>query len=159
MKPGHRYCYMSREFAQQHAFIPKDAAPGLYGYSGITNLGNWPIKVGEKTVEQQVMLVESSYFPIILGRSSSFPRLALFFWLVGKAEPVSGSRSFMEKRDVKTDPLDQTSVQFLDTGEIIPTDVVVVKVGGPFFSLPALCSRDLITVFLLAINRTRREIH
>lgn len=25
-------------------------------------------KVGKKTVEQQVMLVENSYFPIILGR-------------------------------------------------------------------------------------------
>jgi hypothetical protein len=68
MKPGHRHCYMSREFAQKHAFIPKDAAPGFYGFSGITNLGSWPIKVGEKTVDQQVMLVENSYFPIILGR-------------------------------------------------------------------------------------------
>jgi len=87
---------MSRAFAQQHGFIPKDAAPGFYGFSGITNLGTWPIKVsphlarprlrtrtpwralkvvrlavyqvGRKTVEQQVMLVENSYFPIILGR-------------------------------------------------------------------------------------------
>lgn len=45
MKSGHRACYMSRAFAQQHAFIPKDAAPGFYGFSGITNLGTWPIKV------------------------------------------------------------------------------------------------------------------
>lgn len=45
MKAGHRACYMSRAFAQQHAFIPKDAAPGFYGFSGITNLGSWPIKV------------------------------------------------------------------------------------------------------------------
>ncbi|SCZ93545.1 BZ3500_MvSof-1268-A1-R1_Chr6-3g08729 [Microbotryum saponariae] len=131
MKAGHRACYMSRAFAQQHAFIPKDAAPGFYGFSGITNLGSWPIKVcksrgcrwpcanqkltfpswyhvpkiqvGKKTVEQQVMLVENSYFPVILGRS------------------------FMERRGVRTDPLDQTSVVFMDTGEVIPTDLVIVK--------------------------------
>ncbi|KAK4702613.1 hypothetical protein P7C70_g3605, partial [Phenoliferia sp. Uapishka_3] len=103
MKSGHRACYMSRAFAQQHAFIPKDAAPGFYGFSGITNLGTWPIKVGRKTVEQQVMLVENSYFPVILGRS------------------------FMERRGVKTDALDQTSVVFMDTGEVVPTDLVIVK--------------------------------
>lgn len=103
MKSGHRACYMSRAFAQQHAFIPKDAAPGFYGFSGITNLGTWPIKVGKKTVEQQVMLVENSYFPVILGRS------------------------FMERRGVRTDPLDQTSVVFMDTGEVVPTDLVIVK--------------------------------
>lgn len=93
MKAGHRACYMSRAFAQQHNFIPKDAAPGFYGFSGITNLGTWPIKVsppppfipraradgegreqvGKKTVEQQVMLVENSYFPIILGRYAFLP--------------------------------------------------------------------------------------
>ncbi|BGP38276.1 hypothetical protein JCM10450v2_002219 [Rhodotorula kratochvilovae] len=103
MKSGHRACYMSRAFAQAHNFIPRDAAPGFYGFSGITNLGTWPIKVGSKTVEQQVMLVESSYFPVILGRS------------------------FMERRGVRTDPLDQTSVVFMDTNEVIPTDLVVVK--------------------------------
>ncbi|GAA5916305.1 hypothetical protein JCM6882_001077 [Rhodosporidiobolus microsporus] len=103
MKSGHRACYMSRAFAQEHNFIPKDAAPGFYGFSGITNLGVWPIKVGSKTVEQQVMLVENSYFPVILGRS------------------------FMERRGVRTDPLDQTSVIFMDTNEHVPTDLVIVK--------------------------------
>ena len=147
MKHGHRQCYMSRAFAQQHNFIPKDAAPGFYGFSGITNrklstdcrslrrcalrsgalvrayapeltsqVGSWPIKVGSKTVEQQVMLVEQAFFPVVLGRS------------------------FMEKRQVRFDPLDQTAVlfqvrsplsqladAFQDTGEYVPTDVVVVK--------------------------------
>ncbi|GAA5846115.1 hypothetical protein JCM11251_001638 [Rhodosporidiobolus azoricus] len=103
MKSGHRACYMSRAFAQEHNFIPRDAAPGFYGFSGITNLGVWPIKVGNKTVEQQVMLVENSYFPVILGRS------------------------FMERRGVRTDPLDQTSVLFMDTNEVVPTDLVIVK--------------------------------
>lgn len=103
MKEGHRHCYMAREFALQHGFIPKDAAPGFYGFSGITNLGSWPIKIGEKTVELQVMLVENSYFPVILGRS------------------------FMEKRRIQTDPLDQTHIIFNDNGETVPCDIVVVK--------------------------------
>lgn len=103
MKSGHRACYMSRAFAQQNNFIPKDAAPGFYGFSGITNLGTWPITVGSKTIEQQVMLVENSYFPVILGRS------------------------FMERRGVRTDPLDPTSVVFMDTNEVIHTDLVIVK--------------------------------
>ncbi|CAD6574821.1 MAG: hypothetical protein CYPHOPRED_005508 [Cyphobasidiales sp. Tagirdzhanova-0007] len=103
MKPGHRHCYMAREFALQHGFIPKDAAPGFYGFSGITNLGSWPIRVGGKTVELQVMLVENSYFPVILGRS------------------------FMEKRQVQTNPLDQTHVIFQDNSETVPCDIVVVK--------------------------------
>lgn len=33
----------------------------------------------------------------------------------------------MERRGVRTDPLDQTSVTFMDTGEIIETDLVIVK--------------------------------
>ena len=79
-------------------------------------VGSWPIKVGSKTVEQQVMLVEQAFFPVVLGRS------------------------FMEKRQVRFDPLDQTAVlfqvrspasemadAFQDTGEYVPTDVVVVK--------------------------------
>ncbi|BGP23102.1 hypothetical protein Rt10032_c23g6639 [Rhodotorula toruloides] len=103
MKSGHRHCYMSRTFALSHSFIPADAAPGFYGFGGITDLGVWPIKVGSKTVEQRVMLVENSYFPVILGRS------------------------FMERRGVRTDPLDPTRVVFMDTNEVVPTDLVVVK--------------------------------
>jgi hypothetical protein len=49
------------------------------------------------------MLVENAFFPVILGRS------------------------FMERRGVRFDPLDQTSVVFADTGEVIPTDVVIVR--------------------------------
>ena len=62
------------------------------------------------------MLVEQAFFPVVLGRS------------------------FMEKRQVRFDPLDQTAVLFQvrptstssrltvqDTGEYVPTDVVVVK--------------------------------
>ncbi|KAH8924357.1 hypothetical protein BT69DRAFT_1280685 [Atractiella rhizophila] len=103
IKPGHRHVYMSRAFAQDHDFIPHDAAPGFYGFSGITNLGSWPIRIGEKSISLQVQLVESAYFPIILGRS------------------------FMEKRGVKISPLDETEIIFMDTGEKVDCDLVIVK--------------------------------
>ncbi len=35
LKTGYRYVYVSRKFAMRHGFIPQDAAPGHYGYSGL----------------------------------------------------------------------------------------------------------------------------
>jgi hypothetical protein len=35
LKTGYRYVYVSRKFAMRHSFIPQDAAPGHYGYSGL----------------------------------------------------------------------------------------------------------------------------
>jgi len=35
LKSGYRHVYISRGFAAQHGFIPKDATPGNYGYGGI----------------------------------------------------------------------------------------------------------------------------
>ena len=35
LKNGYRHVYMSRNFALKHGFIPRDAAPGHYGYSGL----------------------------------------------------------------------------------------------------------------------------
>lgn len=35
LKAGYRYVYISRKFAMRHGFIPQDAAPGHYGYSGL----------------------------------------------------------------------------------------------------------------------------
>lgn len=103
LKEGYRHVYVSRSFALAHGFIPKDTAPGTYGYNGITNLGKWPVQVGSRAVSCTVMLCEDSYFPVILGRT------------------------FMEKRGVRTDPVDQTSITFMDTGERADVEVVVVR--------------------------------
>lgn len=103
LKSGYRHVYVSRSFALNHGFIPKDTTPGTYGFNGITNLGKWPVQVGSKPVSCTVMLAEDSYFPVILGRS------------------------FMEKRGVRTDPVDMTSVVFMDTGEKPEVEVVVVR--------------------------------
>jgi len=35
LKNGYRHVYMSRNFAMKHGFIPRDAAPGHYGYGGL----------------------------------------------------------------------------------------------------------------------------
>jgi hypothetical protein len=35
LKTGYRHVYMSRTFAMKHAFIPRDASPGHYGYGGL----------------------------------------------------------------------------------------------------------------------------
>jgi hypothetical protein len=43
LKPSYRHVYMSRKFAIKHSFIPSDAAPGNYGYSGLITIGKWPI--------------------------------------------------------------------------------------------------------------------
>lgn len=103
LKSGYRHVYVSRSFALSHGFIPKDTTPGTYGFNGITNLGKWPVQVGSKAVPCTVMLAEDSYFPVILGRS------------------------FMEKRGVRTDPIDMTSVTFMDNGERADVEVVVVR--------------------------------
>lgn len=87
LKSGYRHVYVSRSFALNHGFIPKDTTPGTYGFNGITNLGKWPVQVGSKAVSCTVMLAEDSYFPVILGRS------------------------FMEKRGVRTDPIDQSELK------------------------------------------------
>jgi len=109
LKSGYRHVYVSRSFALDHGFIPVDTTPGTYGYNGITNLGKWPVQVGSKAVPCTVMLAEDSYFPVILGRS------------------------FMEKRGVRTDPIDMTSIIFMDNGERADVEVVVVRdeIGQP----------------------------
>ncbi|KAK0546788.1 hypothetical protein OC846_002070 [Tilletia horrida] len=103
LKSGYRHVYVSRNFALTHGFIPKDTTPGTYGFNGITNLGKWPIQIGSKAVSLTVMLAEDSYFPVTLGRS------------------------FMEKRGVRTDPIDMTAVTFMDNGERADVEVVVVR--------------------------------
>ena len=103
LKGGYRHVYVSRGFALDHGFIPADTQPGTYGYNGITNLGKRPVQVGSKAVPLTVMLAEDSYFPVILGRS------------------------FMEKRGVRTDPIDMTSVIFMDNGERADVEVVVMR--------------------------------
>ena len=137
LKNGYRHVYMSRKFAVRHGFVPKDASLGYYGYGGLVkyatlprlserhtltpsirrySIGSWPIRLyvlndqGERelstvSTSHAVFLSEEHHFDVVLGRS------------------------FMEKRQVKTNPLDPTDVQFLDTGETADCEVVILKDG------------------------------
>ncbi|KAG1800040.1 hypothetical protein EV424DRAFT_437792 [Suillus variegatus] len=133
LKNGYRHVYISRKFALRHGFIPGDAAPGHYGYSGLINLGKWPITLKtaadftdstqtndvsnaaqslnnlqpskSKTVSVPVFLSEEPHFDVVLGRS------------------------FFEKRQIKTSSIDPTEVICLDTGDKIECELVILKDG------------------------------
>jgi len=105
LKSGYRHVYVSRKFAMRHHFIPEDAAPGHYGYSGLVNIGKLPVTVGRTKTTHVVYLSEESHFDVVLGRS------------------------FMEKRQVKTNPIDPTDIVCLDTGEKLDCELVVLKDG------------------------------
>ena len=44
LKSGYRHVYISRKFAIKNGFIPRDAAPGYYGYSGLVK--TYPTTLG-----------------------------------------------------------------------------------------------------------------
>jgi hypothetical protein len=73
--------------------------------SRIPYQGEWPITLGRTTTSHMVYLSEESHFDIVLGRS------------------------FMERRSVKTDTLDLTSVHCMDTGEKVDCEVVIIRDG------------------------------
>lgn len=105
LRSGYRHVYISRKFAIQHGFIPSDAAPGHYGYSGLVNIGKWPITVGRTKTTHSVYLSEESHFDVVLGRS------------------------FVEYRRIKLDAVDPTDVICMDTGEKIDCELVILKDG------------------------------
>ena len=126
LKSGYRHVYISRKFAIQNGFIPRDAAPGHYGYSGLVkygfyqhdfaallltvhflsdSLGKWPITVGRTRTTHSVYLSEETHFDVVLGRS------------------------FVELRQIKFDPIDPTDVVCQDTGEKIDCELVILRDG------------------------------
>jgi len=129
LKAGYRHVYISRKFAIRHGFIPKDAAPGHYGYGGLVNIGTWPITLTpsssfnahpdapptQKTKDKSdtklkptligVYLSEEPHFDVVLGRS------------------------FFEKRQIRISTVDPTDVVCLDTGEKVECELVILKDG------------------------------
>ncbi|KAG6378053.1 hypothetical protein JVT61DRAFT_13735 [Boletus reticuloceps] len=129
IKSGHRHVYMSRKFALKHGFIPADAAPGHYGYSGLVNLGKWPITLMPATSRSPGPHVGVS----TSGNSQSPPKpksVSVPVYL--SEEPhfdVVLGRSFFERRQIRTSSIDPTEVVCMDTGEKIECELVVLKDG------------------------------
>jgi hypothetical protein len=103
LKAGYRNIYLSRAFAVRHGLLSKKHGPGMGGYTGLKILGNVPITVGSRTAVHNVMLSEEQHFDVVLGRQ------------------------WVEKMVIKVDPLDPTLLTYMDTGETIPCDLVVLR--------------------------------
>ena len=71
----------------------------------VISLGKWPITVGRTRTTHNVYLSEETHFDIILGRS------------------------FVERRQIKFDPVDPTDVVCQDTGEKIDCEIVILRDG------------------------------
>ncbi|THH18478.1 hypothetical protein EW146_g2514 [Bondarzewia mesenterica] len=77
----------------------------LYSSGCGTSIGKWPITVGHTKTIHSVYLSEESHFDVVLGRS------------------------FMERRMIKTNPVDATDIVCLDTGEKLDCELVILKDG------------------------------
>ncbi|KAF5373783.1 hypothetical protein D9758_000668 [Tetrapyrgos nigripes] len=142
LKSGYRHVYISRKFALEHGFIPADAAPGRYGYSGLTNIGTWPITLmPSASSESPASAVASpdSAPPIDESTKKSSkskaakkgPKPALMTVYLSE-EPhfdVVLGRSFFEKRMIRTSAIDLTDVVCMDTGEKVECELVILKDG------------------------------
>ena len=76
------------------------------------SMGKFPITVGTKTTTHTVFLAEEKQFDVVLGRA------------------------FMERRQVKTDPTDQSNVMCMDNGDVLETKIIVIRDGrGDFVTV------------------------
>ncbi|WVR03225.1 hypothetical protein IAU60_000216 [Kwoniella sp. DSM 27419] len=103
LKSGYKGVYVSRTFAIKHNIVPKKFGMGSFGYTGLKSIGTVDITIGSKTAAHQAYLSEENHFDVILGRQ----------WL--------------ERMAIKIDALDPTALTYMDNGESIDCDIVVLK--------------------------------
>ncbi|KAE9409505.1 hypothetical protein BT96DRAFT_969917 [Gymnopus androsaceus JB14] len=143
LKAGYRHVYISRTFALENGFIPADAAPGHYGYSGLVNIGTWPITLFPSTVPSSLPdapppSVSAPSSPAIgngtkksKGSKDKGPKPTMMTVYLSE-EPhfdVVLGRSFIERRQIRLTSVDPTDVVCLDTGEKIECELVILKDG------------------------------
>ncbi|KAJ7632888.1 hypothetical protein FB45DRAFT_1057901 [Roridomyces roridus] len=140
LKSGYRHVYISRKFAKEHGFIPADAAPGHYGYGGLVNIGTWPITLTPSTTPSSH---PNAPPPPPKPRTAVAPRTSKRTANDGQPKPtlitvylseephfdVVLGRSFFERRQIQTNPIDPTDVVCLDTGEKLECELVILKDG------------------------------
>ncbi|KAG6860577.1 hypothetical protein C0995_009626 [Termitomyces sp. Mi166 len=128
LRAGYRHVYISRKFAIKHGFIPKDAAPGHYGYGGLVNIGTWPI-----TLKPSSSMSSHSDAPVQPHAAPPTPQPTLIGVFLAE-EPhfdVVLGRSFFEKRQIRVSSTDPTDVVCLDTGEKIECRPLHVSTRKP----------------------------
>lgn len=147
LKAGYRHVYISRTFALENGFIPADAAPGHYGYSGLVNIGTWPITLTPSTVPSSLPdappPVSAPSSPDIGNGSASTitkkykgskdkgpkPTMMTVYLSEEPHFDVVLGRSFFERRQIRLTSVDPTDVVCLDTGEKIECELVILKDG------------------------------
>lgn len=103
LKPGYKGVYVSRSFAIKAQLVDRKYSMGSSGYTGLQNLGQVAITVAGRTAHHSAMMSEEAHFDVVLGRQ------------------------WVERMNVKIDPNDQTILTYMDTGDAIPCDIVVLK--------------------------------
>ncbi|KAJ3725756.1 hypothetical protein C8R42DRAFT_659059 [Lentinula raphanica] len=136
LKAGYRHVYISRKFAQEHGFIPDDAAPGHYGYSGLVNIGTWPITLTPSTVPSSLPDAPPAHASISSktkrakdGGKGPKPTMMTVYLSEEPHFDVVLGRSFIERRQIRLTSVDPTDVVCLDTGEKIECELVILKDG------------------------------
>ncbi|KAG7448028.1 uncharacterized protein BT62DRAFT_979829 [Guyanagaster necrorhizus] len=143
LKSGYRHVYISRDFAKAHGFIPDDAAPGHYGYGGLVNIGTWPITLTPSSTASShpnapppPPVPTSSKLNGVKKKSSSDgnqpTKTVTLITVYLSEEPhfdVVLGRSFFERRQIQTNPIDPTDIVCLDTGEKIECELIILKDG------------------------------
>ncbi|PBK97127.1 hypothetical protein ARMGADRAFT_989565 [Armillaria gallica] len=141
LKSGYRHVYISRDFAKAHGFIPHDAAPGHYGYGGLVNIGTWPITLtpsaavsSHPNAPPPPPVPTSSRTNSTKKKDSSdnkepAPTLITVYLSEEPHFDVVLGRSFFERRQIQTNPIDPTDIVCLDTGEKIECELIILKDG------------------------------
>nr|ODN85427.1 hypothetical protein L203_05043 [Cryptococcus depauperatus CBS 7841] len=101
LKSGYKHVYISRKFALKHKLIDKKSLKS--GYSGLLSISSIPITVGSRTTLHPTYLSEEPHFDVVLGRD------------------------WVEKMGIKIDPLDPTLLMYMDTGEPIHCETVILR--------------------------------
>ncbi|THU77808.1 hypothetical protein K435DRAFT_769945 [Dendrothele bispora CBS 962.96] len=136
LKSSYSHVYISRKFALEHGFIPADAAPGHYGYSGLVNIGTWPITLtpsaSSAPAPSETPLTNGSTKKTKRSKADAKGPKPTMMTVYLSEEPhfdVVLGRSFFEKRLIRTSVADLTDVICLDTGEKIECELVILKDG------------------------------
>ncbi|TRM62555.1 hypothetical protein BD626DRAFT_569707 [Schizophyllum amplum] len=124
LKAGYRHVYISRIFALKHGFIPKDAAPGHYGYSGLVNVGKWP-----------VTLYPSKRGTLLSPRAASFPAAVTTASPAQALGTSGGKRARRPNGDAAGQRANGASPEGADPGSGHPVVVQVYLSEEPHFDV------------------------